>query len=1025
MNCAACGTDNREGARFCHECGGALEQRCPRCGVAVVPEWKFCEACGTRVGGASAGPEPPPPNARAATAETPPHLAAKILAARLALADERKVVTVLFADLKGSTELVSTMDPEDAQGLLDPVVKLMVEAVHRYEGTVTGVMGDGIMALFGAPISHEDHALRACYAALRMPESVRRHAAEVARTKGWAVACRVGLNTGEVLVRSIGVDLHVDYTAQGLTTHLAARMEQTAQAGKIQLTTATLGLVEGFVQTVSLGPVAIKGLREPVTIFELVGAVSSGTRLQVAAARGLTRFVGRNDQLAVLGQALSRARDGAGQLVAVGGEPGVGKSRLFWEFSHSPSTAGWLVLEAGSPSYTRATAYLPLIGLLRAYFQIGDTDDAAKILDKVTGKLLSLDHPLDVVLDPIRSILDLPVDDRAWIELEAPQRRHRTLDALTRLVVRESQIQPLLLIFEDLHLVDSETQSWLDRLVGSLPTARILVLANYRPDFHHPWGGRPHVVELRVEALPPEGADRLLDDLLGMDLGLTPLKALLIERTEGNPFFIEESVRTLVETGALAGERGAYRVTRPLREIPAPASVQSLLAARIDRLTVEDKRLLQTASVIGKDVPFRLLRAIADMDEEALRAGLDRLIAGEFIYATSLFPELEYTFRQSLTHQVAYGSLTHDRRRIVHTRVVESIEALHARLDEHVDRLALHAFRGGLWDKALTYYRRAGLRDAGRSAHREAIANLEQAVAALGHRPADPEGLAVGVDLRIDLRNSLVPLAGWEAILGHLQEAERIAATLGDETRLARVQAAMGNYYWSMGDLARAVELGGRALVTARTSGDLACQVTTGLLLGQAQYFRGAYRDALDSLGFTVELIGTAHLHERFGVAAPPSIFARDLMGRCLAELGRLDEAAERADEALRIAEEVGQPYGLTLACLGVGFVSVRRGDPARALAPLERCQVLCDTAGIVMVHGAMAPYLGHTWARLGRLEEAAALLEREMGQPSSRANRAAQITSLAEVRLAEGRIDEAARVVARALHEARESGVR
>ena len=424
---------------------------------------------------------PPPPT-------RPPYLAEKILTSKTALEGERKQVTVLFADLKGSMELLADRDPEEARQLLDPVLERMMAAVHRYEGTVNQVMGDGIMALFGAPIAHEDHAVRACYAALAMQEAIRRYSEEVRRAHGVEVQIRVGLNSGEVVVRAIGNDLHMDYSAIGQTTHLAARMEQLAPPGTIRLTAETLRLAEGWVQVTALGPVPVKGLPDPVDVCELIGAGPARTRLQAFAARGLTPFVGRQAELEALHQALAQAEAGHGQVVSVIGEPGVGKTRLFHEFTQASRTHGWLRLESSSASYGKATPYLPIIDLLKAYFQIEDRDDGRRMREKLTGRLLTLDPTLGPTVPAFLALLEVPVEDAPWQALDPPQRRQRTLEALKHVLLRESQVQPLLLVFENLHWIDAETQAFLDGLVESLPAARVLLLVNYRPEYQHGWG---------------------------------------------------------------------------------------------------------------------------------------------------------------------------------------------------------------------------------------------------------------------------------------------------------------------------------------------------------------------------------------------------------------------------------------------------------------------------------------------------------------------------------------------------------
>src|SRR5262249_25735870 len=539
-----------------------------------------------------------PTQDRAPLVYTPPHLTDKILAARPVLEGERKQVTVLFADLKDSTELIRGLDPEAAQQLLDPTIHLMMDAVHRFEGTVNQVLGDGIMALFGAPIAHEDHALRACYAALAMQAAMRAYTEDVRRTRGLELRMRVGLNSGEVVVRAIGNDLHMDYSAVGETTHLAARMEQLATPGSSRLTAATLRLVEGLVQVTALGPVPVKGLAEPVEVFELVGASHLRRRLQAAAARGLTPFVGRQHELAALHQALAQAQAGHGQVVALVGDAGVGKSRLVYEVIHSHRTQVWRGLESASVSYGKATPYFPVIDLLKRYCHIDDGDEARTIRARVTGQVLTLDETLQDTLPALLALLDVLPDDSPFVHLDPSQRRQRTLEGLRRVLLRESQVQPLLLVFEDLHWIDSETQALLDRLIESLPTAHLLLLVNYRPEYQHGWGSKTYYTQVRLDPLPPASAEAFLRGLLGDDPSLAPLLPLLMARTAGNPFFLEESVRTLIETAALVGTPGAYRLAAPLQGLPVPATVQAVLPARIDRLPPEDKRLLQTAAVI-------------------------------------------------------------------------------------------------------------------------------------------------------------------------------------------------------------------------------------------------------------------------------------------------------------------------------------------------------------------------------------------------------------------------------------------
>ena len=814
--------------------------------------------------------------AQAPLAYTPSHLTEKILAARRTLEGERKQVSVFFADIKDSTRLIEGLDPEAAQRLLDPAIHIMMHAVHRYEGTVNQVLGDGIMALFGAPIAHEDHALRACYAALALQSAIRPYAEEVRRTHGLLLQLRVGLNSGEVVVRAIGNDLHMDYSAVGQNTHLAARMEQLAAPGSILLTAATLRLVEGLVRVNALGPMPVKGLTDPVEVFELVGASALRWRFQAAAARGLTRFVGRQTELEVLRQTLTQAGAGHGQVVAIVGEAGVGKSRLVYEFTHSHHTPGWLLLESASVSYGKATAYFPVVDLLKRYCHIDDSDEPRTVRAKVTGQVLTLDASLQEAIPALLSLLDVLPEDSPFLTLDPPQRRRHTLDALKRLLLRESQAQPVLLVFEDLHWIDSETQALLDTLVESLPTVRLLLLVNYRPEYQHGWGSKTYYAQLRLDPLPPASAEDFLQALLGDDPSLAPLKQLLIARTEGNPFFLEESVRTLVETGVLVGTPGAYRLAQALPTIQVPATVQAVLAARIDRLPPEEKRLLQTAAVIGTEVPFALLQAIAELPEADLHRGLAHLQAAEFLYEASLFPELVYTFKHALTHEVAYSGLLQERRRVLHARIVEALEALAGdRVAEQVERLAYHALRGEVWDKALAYCRQAGEKAMTRSAYREAVGYFEQALSALPHLPEQRDTREQAIDLRLALRSALLPSGDLGRILASLREAESLAAALDDPRRLGQVSGFLSVHFHLMGAYDQAIAAAQRALALATASGDVVLQALANQYLGLAYQAQGDYRRAIDCFGQTVASLDGARRHERFGQVFLPAVFSR------------------------------------------------------------------------------------------------------------------------------------------------------
>ena len=978
---------------------------------------------------------PPPGPARFASpqAYTPRHLAARILASKAALEGERKQVTVLFADLKGSMELLAERDPEEARAILDPVLELMMEAVHEYEGTVNQVMGDGIMALFGAPVALEDHAVRACLAGLRMQEAIRRHAEEQPGSAGGLVRIRVGLNSGEVVVRAINTNLHMDYTAVGQTTHLAARMEQTATPGTVLMTAETHRLVTGYVEARSLGPTAVKGLAQPIEIFEVLGLGVTRTRLQISASRGFTRLVGREAEMEVLPRALARAAAGQGQVVAFVGDAGLGKSRMFWEFIHSQHARGWRVLEARAVSYGKAMTYLPVIDLLKSYFQIEDRDEPLTVRTKVTARLSALGPALETAIVPVLALLHVDFADREWVALEPAQRRQRMLDAVRRILIRQSELEPLLLAFEDLHWIDSETQALLDGLVESVKTARVLLLVNYRPEYSNGWTDRPYCTTVRIEPLPPQSAEELLAALLGDDPTLAPLKQMLIERTSGNPFFLEESVRSLVETQALISER-AYRLAKPLTAVQVPATVQTLLAARIDRLSLEHKQLLQSAAVIGKDIPLPVLRSVADLADDDLRLGLEDLQAAGFLFQASLVPEVQYTFKHALTHEVAYASLLQGRRRALHSRIVEVIEQLYAnRLSEHVDLLAHHAYSGQVWDKAVTYLRQSGAKAQGRSAHREAVASLERAVEALRQLPETPSTLDQQIDVRLELRGSLYPLGDFEKMLTYLREAEALANKIGDTRRLGWIGIHTGEYLRQTGRFAEAREVIEQALVLGDKLQDLPLQLTASHYLGLACHALGDYRRAAELLRSVSHAQPAEWRPGAFGGTVIGSWAAYQAitlawLARCLAESGDFEEGIAVGRQAVAVAEGLDSAYTLTAAHIGLGHICVVKADLDVAIPTLERACSIARDANLTLLRPQATRLLGAAYLLAGRTAEGEALVRaaaEEVESKRLRMQQAAVLTLMGEACSLVDSLDEASAAAQRALTLARERGQR
>jgi class 3 adenylate cyclase/tetratricopeptide (TPR) repeat protein len=991
---------------------------CPRCGTANQPSHRFCLGCGQPLGVGVGGPR-----GRFASpdAYTPAHLAEKIRTSRGVLEGERKQVTVLFADMQGSLELLADRDPEDARRVLDPVLALLMEAVHRYEGTVNQVLGDGIMAIFGAPVAHENHAVRAAYAALRMQEGVRRLARELFRAEGLGLQIRVGLNSGEVVVRSIDNDLNMDYSAVGQTTHLASQMERLARPGTTLLTGETRRLAEGYLAVTPLGPVPVRGSAEAVSVYELTGTGPARYRLQAAAVRGLSRFVGRDAELAQLREALARTRAGEGRLMALVGEAGVGKSRIIREFVEGPWIADALVLEGRPVAHRKTTSWLPIVDALGRYFRIEARDDGRVMREKITGKILSLDRALDSTLPALLALADQESDDPGWRSLDPPQRRRRIQDAVRSLLLVESRRQPVVLVVEDLQRIDEETQALLESLVDRLCGSRLFILVAYRPEYEHRWMSKPDYAQLRIDAFVPETARGMLDALLGRDAALEPLKALLVARTDGNPLFLEESVRALVETQALLGEPGARRLVRPLEAIQVPGSVHAVLAARIDRLTPEAKQVLQSASVLGKDVPLAVLEAIADLPEDALRVALGGLQSAELLYEAAFFPEIEYTFKHALTLEVAYGSLLHETRRALHARVVAAIERLYPdRLGEHVERLAHHALRGGLRDRAVGFLRQAGVKAAARSAHREAVGFFEQALEILD---ADgPAGVApeTAIDLVFELRASLAPLGEFTRTLEHLRRAETRAEGLGDHRRLGWISSYLTQSYYTLGEPAAAIRSAGRAVEVGRALGDEPLQIVGSFGLGQVHHVLGDHRAAQAHLRWAVTAAEGERSRERWGMAGLVSVASRIWLAASLADVGDFPGAVACALEGLALAEAADHPWSTAGSYMTLGFVHLGQGRLEEAGPVLDRGIAFSRDMDLTAWLPMLLCAQGAAHVRGGHVAQGVAMLEEGVNRAGALrilSRHALRLTWLAEGYLRAGRVAEAAA----AAHQAHE----
>ncbi len=899
------------------------------------------------------------------------HLVRRVLDSRALLEGERKQITVLFADIKGSTNLIEDLDPEEAELRLRPALDAMINAVRRYEGTINRVQGDGIMALFGAPLAHEDNAVRAAYAALDIQKDVRAACAP-------DIAVRVGLHAGDVLVRAIHNDLSVDYDAVGATVHLAARMEQMAPPGAIYCTANVMRMTTGFVDARSLGQFAVKGIRQPIDLFQIVGHTAARTRWEVTAARGLTPFVGRENELARLQRALELAAAGSGQLVVVKGQPGTGKSRLVHEFIQSAQLSGWLVLKTAAAAYERGTPYLAISNLLRSWCGIPEQAPPAEARRRLHEALAALPAGSSIYVPALQWLLDLPVEDADWLALDAAERRQRMRSTLKDLFLRCAENQPLLFWFEDIQWTDVETRGVIDGLVELIGTTRLFVLVTCRPEYEYKWGGKPFLTAINLEPLEAEAADDLVQGLVGG--ANAELRALIVERTDGTPLFIEETVRTLVESGALRLRAGGYELTRQIPEIRIPETVQSVIAARIDSLSPKRKSLLQMASVIGSSIPIMLLREVVDLSESELQNLLAELKAAQFLYETPNPIYAQLKFRHALIHEVAYGSLISANRQMLHARVLRGMESQFrdSTLDV-VESLAHHAFNAALWDEAVNYLCQAGDKAVEFSAYQAAGAFFESALQALTHLPQNHERVRQGIDIRLKLRPVFVAIADFDRLERYLADAETMAGSIQDQQRLAAIDVARAFVHNGRGELDATIERGARARNIARTIGNIGLEVGATFYLGQAYMWRGDFRQAVAVLEDNMAWIDGPLRHHRVGTTGTSSVLWLGMLGASQGRLGNFAAAIDTARKACLIADEVRRPADIAIAYWWAGFVLEHMGNVAGALEYLEHGFNVCRTSQINYLLPIISTSLGHAYALAGRAEQGIPLLEKAL----------------------------------------------
>jgi class 3 adenylate cyclase/tetratricopeptide (TPR) repeat protein len=1029
MKCPKCQTENVSDAVFCEECSAPMEAACPTCGAGNRPAAKFCRKCRAPLTSApAAAPDP--------RAYTPKHLADKILTSRAALEGERKQVTVLFADVKGSMDLAGQVDPEDWHRIMDRFFAILADGVHRFEGTVNQYTGDGIMALFGAPIAHEDHARRACYAALHLTEELRPYANELRLRQGLNFSVRMGINSGEVIVGKIGDDLRMDYTAQGHTVGLAARMEQIAEAGKVYLTEHAATLVHGFFQLGDLGQLEVKGVPEPLRVYELQGVGQFRTRLDISRTRGFSRFVGRAEEMQVLEGALARAQEGNAQIVGIVGEAGLGKSRLCAEFLERCRASGLMTYEATGVAHGKAIPFLPILQLCRAFFGIAEQDSDTTARERIAGRLLLLDESFRESLPVMFDFLGVPDPELPVLRID-PEARQRQIFAVFRGVIQaRGQRETSVTLLEDLHWFDGGSEAFLEPLLDARPGTRHLVMVNFRPEYHAGWARKSYYQQVALQPLGPEAIRQLLVDLLGTDPSINGLAEAIHERTAGNPFFSEEVVQALIESGNLVGKRGSYRLVAPIDKLEVPRTVHAVLAARIDRLGEREKRVLQTAAVIGKTFPEPVLKAVVStprtgLSDAALAEALHALKSAEFIYEQALYPVAEYVFKHPLTQEVAYGSQLQDRRAQVHAAVARAIEAAHAdKLDEQAALLAHHWEEAGQALIAAGWHRRAaewaGTNDIAASMrHWKRVRELIEAepdapeawelgaeacrqTLALGFRlgmSPEEEARAFSEGKRWTARSGDVKADGLletaysivantsgriEESVRHALEGQRLLLQTSDEELRALASWTSIYPYWCAGKFTRARELTEALIDSTRGHPEwgfdlwqLSAWAWSHFMQGAIEIFVGNLRTAKARLERGIELARQHGDTESEG-------WALSWLADIAAIAGDAEIGLGPCQRSLEIAEKMGSPYSRAIANHRLGVSLTVAGRWPEAIETLEHALAIArERRTFLESEARLVSWLAEACLGAGDLARARALAEesvelgRQIGVPT------------------------------------------
>lgn len=960
MKCPKCQFENREGAKFCKECGAKLELACPKCDAFITSDSKFCDECGTDLSKPSIAP---PVHYSEPQSYTPRFLADKILTTRSSIEGERKLVTVLFADVANYTSISERIDPEEVHQMMDGCFKILMDEIHRYEGTINQFTGDGVMALFGAPLAHEDHAQRACTAALSIQKAMGEYSKKIKTKTGAEFRMRIGLNSGPVIVGSIGDDLRMDYTAVGDTTNLAARIQQKANPAKVWVSQETRNIIRDYFQDKPVGEIQLKGKSRPQPIYCVIaGRPGVRTRFEAVLMRGVTEFVGRGPEMETLQAAFKKAKNGDAQIVDVVGEAGVGKSRLVYEFRETLGNEATF-FSGICIHYGHNISFLPVIDVVKEAFGITEgimeEDVSRRIEEKATDSLGSM-------IPFYRNLLSLKVDDSIFDFLDAEGRKFGTFEAVKELLFTISENKPLVLFLDDAHWMDKISEELFTYFSRSFVKNPILMIATYRPEGAPTWAQGAHYQRLGLETLSSNSSIRLMRNILG-GVALNPaLEKKLIERASGNPFFVEETVRELLDRGELVKKGDTYVSVQPIEKLEVPRTIQGVLAARMDRLSEDLKKTIQVASVIGRDFAFRLLKNTMALGDE-LRAHLTNLVGLEILYEKVLYPELEYIFKHALTQEVAYESLLKQRRKELHGRIARAIEEIYGQhIEVHYELLAYHYERSGNQKKAIDYLILAGEKSNQHSAAQTACDFFEKAL-----KVAETNKIALDAEAQIRIHTGLTNAYIDIGAIGNSVEACGKAIDLSRQHGFTDYEKEnLFGYCFMMHSWpvkAEAERILKEGIARAQEMGDKALESSILSSMGIRMILEGRPRKA-------------TQIHREAGKmaaeAGDPNVIGFAGATRSIAErwFGRPQKTIELTEGIAELAREMFNMTGMSYVIFIRGIALAETGRIEEGIALLNDGIDVCEKFGVSIRLACLYNCLGYCYGEIHNIECAAAL---------------------------------------------------